>query len=752
MPLITIDDKQIDIPAGASVIQAAQELWIYIPHFCYHKKLSIAASCRMCLVEVEQGGRPAPKPLPACATPVAEGMKVKTRSQNAIDAQKGVMEFLLINHPLDCPICDQGGECQLQDIAVGYGGVESRYHEAKRVVSDHDIGPLIHTDLTRCIHCTRCVRFGQEVAGQMELGMPGRGEHAHIASFLSRSVDSELSGNMIDLCPVGSLTSRPFRYHARGWELSRRLGVSSHDSLGSSLTVQVKDGRVQRVLPTENDAINECWLSDRDRFAYQGLYAEDRLTKPMVKDNGRWIEVDWQTALAQAAGALRVLKETHRGDALGIIASPNATLETLYLARKLADGLGATAESRLQDRTLGGAHWLGMPVAEVNGLDRLLLIGATLRQEQPLLAVRVRAAVKAGAQLSVLHAADDAQNCTVAHAAIAAPSQWLARLTEIEQALNGGVASADAQAIAASLKSGERCAIWLGALAQAHPQANALHAKAAAIAAATGAVLGFLPVAANSVGAAVAGCQTAGEAHTAAARKGFVLVGVETELDAGAALADALHAAECVVALTAYKGTALDYAQVLLPIAPWAEDEGTLINMEGRAQSFNAATRCQGEARPAWKVLRVLGNQFGLSGFDFDTVAAVRAAALPENLSERLDNRAAVSDAIAMTAGEIERLGEVGLYHGDAVTRRAPALQATEAAQRAGACLAHPDLIARLGLTPDKPVKVRQGGAETVLRLMADAALAPGVVRVAVGHDATAVLADRFGSVTLEAM
>ncbi|MBM4190404.1 MAG: NADH-quinone oxidoreductase subunit NuoG, partial [Betaproteobacteria bacterium] len=477
MPLVTIDNKEIEVPAGTSVIEAAQQLGIYIPHFCYHKKLSIAASCRMCLVEVEK----APKPLPACATPVADGMKVNTRSQYAIDAQKGVMEFLLINHPLDCPICDQGGECMLQDIAVGYGGVDSRYAEAKRVVSEKDLGPLVATDMTRCIHCSRCVRFGQEIAGQMELGMPGRGEHVEVMPFLESQVNSELSGNVIDLCPVGALTSKPFRYHARGWELGRRLGVSPHDSLGSNLTVQVKDGRVMRVLPANNEAVNECWLSDRDRFSYQGLYAEDRLTAPMVKDNGRWIEVDWATALAQAAGSLRVLQETHGGDALGFVASPGSTVEELHLLQKLARGLGSQQiESHPLERGAGRAQarWLGMPVAEVSRLDRILLIGSTLRSEQPLLATRVRAAVKAGAELSVLHAANDVQNCKVAHAAIAAPSQWLAVLSEIEQALNGASASAEAQAIAASLKSGLNKAVLLGAVAQTHPQADALHAKA----------------------------------------------------------------------------------------------------------------------------------------------------------------------------------------------------------------------------------------------------------------------------------
>ena len=747
MPLVTIDNKEIEVAAGTSVIEAAQQLGIYIPHFCYHKKLSIAASCRMCLVEVEK----APKPLPACATPVADGMKVKTRSQYAVDAQKGVMEFLLINHPLDCPICDQGGECMLQDVAVGYGGVDSRYAEPKRVVEEKDLGPLVATDMTRCIHCSRCVRFGQEIAGQMELGMPGRGEHVEVMPFLETQVNSELSGNVIDLCPVGALTSKPFRYSARGWELSRRLGVSPHDSLGSNLTVQVKNGRVMRVLPADNAAINECWLSDRDRFAYEGLYAEDRLTVPMVKDGGRWIEVDWPTALAQAAGALRVLKETHSGDVLGFAAASGSTVEELHLLQKLARALGSSQiESHPLERGAGRAQarWLGMPVAEVNRLERILLIGSTLRSEQPLLAARVRAAVKAGAELSVLHAANDAQNCKVAHAAIVTPSQWLALLGEIEQALAGGAVSPEAQAIAASLKSGANKAVLLGAVAQTHPQADALHAKAAAIASACGATVGFLPVGANSVGAALVHAQS-GDTF-AAPRKAYVVLGMEPELDCadGAAAMQALSAAECVVALTAYKGRAMEYATVLLPIAPWAENEGGLVNMEGRLQTFNAATPCQGEARPAWKVLRVLGNQFGLAGFDFDKVAAVRAEALPEGWVSGLNNAApAVGQAVAV-AGGFEWLAETPIYAVDAVTRRAKALQATAAAA-APVIVANAASLARLG--GKTSLRVRQGGLAVELAVQQDDGVADGVLRIAAGHPHTVSLGARMGSLEVEA-
>src|SRR3954471_6928728 len=383
---IEIDGNVIAVPANSTVIEAANRLGIYIPHFCYHKKLSIAANCRMCLVQVEK----APKPLPACATPAMEGMKVSTHSGQAVTAQKGVMEFLLINHPLDCPICDQGGECQLQDLAVGYGASASRYQEEKRVVVNKNLGPLISTDMTRCIHCTRCVRFGQEVAGVMELGMAGRGEHSEILSFVGRTVDSEVSGNMIDLCPVGALTSKPFRYTARNWELSRRKSVSAHDSLGSSLMVQSKQDRVMRVLPIETDAINECWISDRDRFAYEGLNSEERLLCPMVKRAGEWAEVDWPEALEAAAQGLKDVVARHGADQLGMLLAPNLTLEKYHLAAKLGRGLGTGhIDHRVRQGDFRarpqGAPWLGMSITDAAGLESVLLVGSTVRKEQPLL-------------------------------------------------------------------------------------------------------------------------------------------------------------------------------------------------------------------------------------------------------------------------------------------------------------------------------------------------------------------------------
>jgi NADH-quinone oxidoreductase subunit G len=779
MPLVTIDGKEIEVAAGATVMDAAQQLGIYIPHFCYHKKLSIAASCRMCLVEVEKS----PKPLPACATPVSDGMVVSTHSSKAVDAQKGVMELLLINHPLDCPICDQGGECMLQDIAVGYGGGASDYSEPKRVVKEKDLGPLIATDMTRCIHCSRCVRFGQEIAGIMELGMPGRGEHTEVMPFLERHVNSELSGNVIELCPVGALTSKPFRYNARSWELSRRRSVSPHDGLGANLALHVKGGRVLRATPVDNEAINECWLADRDRYSYEGINSPDRLTRPMLKDAGRWIEVDWQTALAQAAGALKVIRDTHGGEAIGVLASPRQSVEELYLLQRIARGLGCeNIDHRLAQADMSadlarqGVPWLGMPIAEVNQLERVLLIGATLRQEQPLLAQRLRQAVKKGAQLNVVHAAGDDLLCATANQLLVKPSAMLHALAQVLRALQDAGANVPgemagkatevtdvARGIAASLLSGERKAVWLGAWAAQHPAYGELQAMAQAIASATGARFGYLVGAANGVGAGLVGCEPGQGGLTAAGmfaqpRKAYVLLGVEPEIEANDAqqARHALGAAELVIALSAFKGQLPDYAHVILPIVPFAETDGGFVNMEGRLQTFRAAVPPQGEARPAWKVLRVLASQLGLDDLAFNHIEDVRAAALPGGeaaFTARLDNGLrAVEPATIATIDGLERLAEVPLYHADALVRRAPALQSTEAGGVPALVGLNATEIQRLGLAEGKPVKVVQGSAETVLRLKRDDALPDGVVRVAACHAMTAGLGPRHAGIRLEKM
>jgi NADH-quinone oxidoreductase subunit G len=777
---IEIDGRALQVPEGSTVMDAARGIGAYIPHFCYHKKLSIAANCRMCLVEVEK----APKPLPACATPVTNGMKVKTHSPLAVTAQKGVMEFLLINHPLDCPICDQGGECQLQDLAVGYGSSASRYQEEKRVVANKELGPLISTDMTRCIHCTRCVRFGQEIAGIMELGVANRGEHSEILAFVDRTVDSELSGNVIDLCPVGALTSKPFRFSARTWELSRRKSVSPHDGLGANLIVQVKHDRVMRVLPLENEEVNECWLSDKDRFSYQALNGEERLTKPMLKHGGQWHEVDWQTALDYAAHALKDIVARHGAQALGALGSPHSTLEELHLVQKLARGLGSgNVDFRLRqsdfalDGKLAGAPWLGMKIAEIGTLDRALVVGSFLRKDHPLIAQRLRQAAKRGLQLSMLHVSAEDLLMPVHARAIAAPAdlpKTLAQIVvaaaelkgvpiapELQAEISAVQIGAEARFIANSLVSGQRAAILLGNLAQQHLQASVLHVLAQELARICGASFGVLGEAANSVGGYLAGAVPfgAGQGFNAAAmvaepRRAYVLLHAEPELDCadGPKAVAALKAADSVIALTAFRNrAALDYADCLLPVAPFTETSGTFVNAEGRAQSFNAVVKPLDETRPAWKVLRVLGNLLGLGGFDYDSSEAVRDEVVGgTGLESRLGNQAAETKvSLGGAPTGLLRVADVPIYFADPIARRAPALQQTRdaAAPRArlGAALAK-----ELGVTDGQRVKLRQGGNEIVLEAVVDATLANGCVRVAAAHPATAGLGPMHGQISVE--
>ncbi|MGE8579274.1 MAG: NADH-quinone oxidoreductase subunit NuoG, partial [Burkholderia contaminans] len=645
---LEIDGKKVEVPEGSMVIQAAHKADKYIPHFCYHKKLSVAANCRMCLVEVEK----MPKAVPACATPVSAGMIVHTQSDKAVKAQQSVMEFLLINHPLDCPICDQGGECQLQDLAVGYGKSSSRYSEEKRVVFHKNVGPLISMEeMSRCIHCTRCVRFGQEIAGVMEFGMLGRGEHSEITTFVGKTVDSEMSGNMIDLCPVGALTSKPFRYSARTWELSRRKSVSPHDSVGANLVVQVKNNRVMRVLPFENEAINECWISDKDRFSYEGLNSEERLTKPMLKQGGQWIETDWQTALEYVAKGLKGIAADHGANALAMLASAHSTAEELFLVKQLANELKTpNVDFRLRQQDFSapvqGAPWLGMPIAELSNVDAAFVVGSFLRRDHPLFASRLRQAAKNGAKLHFLHATGDDALIPTAQRIVAAPSAWLDQLAGIAAAvaqlrgvalpdtLAGVTASPAAQAVAQSLANGERRAVLLGNVAVRHPEFAKLHAVAKWIADNTGATFGFLTEAANTVGAHVVGALpgegglNAREAF-AQPRKGYVLLNVEPEFDTAdpAQALAALNQAEMVVVMSPFKH-GLDYADVLLPVAPFTETAGTYVNAEGTVQSFNGVVRPLGDTRPGWKVLRVLGSLLGLPNFEYETAEEVRLAAL----------------------------------------------------------------------------------------------------------------------------
>jgi NADH-quinone oxidoreductase subunit G len=713
---VMVDGTEVEVPHGSTVMDATNKLGVYVPHFCYHKKLSIAANCRMCLVEVEK----APKPLPACATPVTDGMKVWTHSKTAKDAQNGVMEFLLINHPLDCPICDQGGECQLQDLAVGYGASNSRYTEEKRIVLRKELGPLVAAEeMSRCIQCTRCVRFGQEIGGLMELGLAGRGENAEIVSFVNRAVDSELSGNMIDLCPVGALTSEPFRYKARTWELTRRRSISPHDGLGANLVVQVKQNKVMRVLPLENDAVNECWLSDKDRFSYEGLNAPDRLRRPMVKHDGAWHEVDWEQAFD-------VLIPKLQGE-FGVLASPHSTLEELFLVSKL----DVPADFRLRQSDFSakpaGIPWLGMPIAELASLDRVLVVGSFLRKDHPLIAHRLRQAAKRGTQIHMLHSVDDDWLMPIASRKIVAPSEMVSALSSFAEILKGG----------------KNSAVLLGNFAQQHPQAAAIHAAAQAL----GVRVGVLGEAANSVGGFVAGLPTKGNLKNVLEQKRLVLLNTEPELDCadGAAALKALKDAEFVVSLSSYK-TGLDYADVLLPIAPFTETSGSFVSTEGRVQSFTATVNPLGETRPAWKVLRVLGSLLGKQGFDFDTIEQVRSACLAgRDVASLLSNQISGGEQSAARPQGIQRIADVPIYFADPLVRRSPPLQKTRDA-RPPRALMNSRLLAKLGIAAGQPVLVN-GSVKLMAAL--DDKLPEDCVRIAAAHPLTAALGPMFGAVTL---
>lgn len=768
---IEIDGKKVEVQEGSMVMDAANKLGTYIPHFCYHKKLSIAANCRMCLVEVEK----APKPLPACATPVTSGMIVRTNSDKAVKAQKGVMEFLLINHPLDCPICDQGGECQLQDLAVGYGASASRYQEEKRVVFHKNAGPLISMEeMTRCIHCTRCVRFGQEIAGVMELGMLNRGEHAEITAFVGKTINSELSGNMIDLCPVGALTSKPFRYSARTWELSRRKSVSPHDGLGANLIVQVKNNKVMRVLPLENESINECWLSDKDRFSYEGLNSEDRLTKPMIKQGDEWQETDWQTALEYVAHGLQNIKHEHGADAIAALATPHSTLEELSLLQKLVRGIGSdNIDFRLRqsDFSLDGkvTPWLGMSITEFAQLKQIFVVGSFLRKDHPLLTSRIRQAVKLGAKLDILHATDDDLLIPGANKIVTAPSDWLFILGEIIVAIaqeknipipaefSDLRPSEEAQSIATGLLLNTPKAIFLGNAAAQHPQATQLHAAIEWLSVNTESKFGYLTEAANTVGGYLANAIPSNHEKNAAQffaepRKAYLLLNAEPAIDCAnpQVATAALERAEMVVVMSAFKH-GFDYADVLLPIAPFTETAGSYVNCEGRVQSFNGTVKPLGDTRPGWKVLRVLGNLLDIPEFDYESSEGIRDEVIGKGIvAERLNNKASIQlNSPVKEKIALERISDVPIYFTDAIVRRAPSLQATADAAVPMAYLSAA-LFAKLELHEGERVIVRQGTGSALLIAAIGTGQSEHVVRIAAGHPSTAALGSMFGPVIVE--
>ena len=702
---IELDGKKVEIVEGSMIMHAAEQAGTYIPHFCYHKKLSIAASCRMCLVDVEK----MPKPMPACATPVTQGMIVRTRSDKAIKAQKSVMEFLLINHPLDCPICDQGGECQLQDLAVGYGSSASRYEEEKRVVAPKDVGPLVSMqEMSRCIHCTRCVRFGQEMAGVMELGMSQRGEHAEIETFVGQTIDSELSGNMIDICPVGALTSKPFRYSARTWELSRRKSVSPHDSTGANLIVQVKNHKVMRVVPLENEAVNECWIADRDRFSYEALNSDERLTTPMIKQGGQWQSVDWQTALEFVANGLKQVSAEHGASSIGALVSPHSTLEELCLTGALVRGLGSqNIDHRLRNADFvkaDGVRYLGTSIASLSTLQRVLVVGSNLRKDHPLFAQRIRQAARKGCAVNVVDSVARDWAMPLANTLLASSAVWVQALADVAvavaleqgvQAPAQGTATDVAKAIAKSLLGGERKAILLGNAAAHHARASSLLTLANWLGEQTGATVGFLTEAANTVGAQLAGALP-GEGGLNAAQmlagglKAVLLLNNEPEFDsaAGAAAGVALRQAKLVVTLSPFKAN-MAFSDVLLPVAPFTETSGTFVNGEGRVQGFHAVVRPLGETRPGWKVLRVLANLLEVPGFDFDSSQDVlnKVCGLPPadqtHLGvELLSN--AIKANIDLTPAAREPV-VASIYALDSLVRRAASLQLTADARAAAA-------------------------------------------------------------------
>ena len=770
---LTVDGNKVEVPEGSMVMHAAQKIGLYVPHFCYHKKLSIAANCRMCLVEVEK----APKTLPACATPVTNGMVVHTCSEKAKAAQKSVMEFLLINHPLDCPICDQGGECQLQDLAVGYGGSASRYHEEKRVVFHKDLGPLVSAEeMSRCIHCTRCVRFGQEIAGVMELGMLGRGEHSEITTFVGRTIESELSGNMIDICPVGALTSKPFRYSARTWELARRRSVSPHDSVGANLVVQVKGDRVLRVVPFENEAINECWISDRDRFSYEGLNSEDRLAAPMIKGaDGTWQDASWSDALQAVAQGLSRVRDGFGAGQIGALASEYATTEEYALLGRLMRALGSeNIDFRLRqtdpsfDAALSGAPWLGMPIAEIDNLDRVLVVGSFLRKDHPLIAQRLRQAAKRGTQISLIDGSADNPLLPVTARVTVAPSEMAGALAEVivalaqakEQPVAAEFASVvpgeNAKLIAASLASGANTAVLLGNLAVSSPVAATLAANGNALAALAGGRFGFLTAGGNTVGGYLAGAVPGQGGKTAAAMlaeplKAYVVLHAEPLLDAdnGPQALAALRGAQFAVALTPYRSSAQDWADVMLPVSPFTETSGTYVNAQGTAQSFKGTVAPFGQTRPGWKVLRVLGNVLQLPGFDDETSESVRDTVLAGGFENRLSNVVRAVPGLGKRLAGLERLADVPIYRSDAIVRRSEPLQAAPASRAPGARM-NGQTLAQLGLTAGVKVRVSTAAGAVELETVQDDAVADRAVRIAAAWEQTAALGGAFGEISVE--
>jgi NADH-quinone oxidoreductase subunit G len=776
---IEINAKKLEVKPDAMLIEAADDAGIHIPRFCYHKKLSISANCRMCLVEVEN----APKPMPACATPVNEGMKVWTRSKDALAAQKDNMEFLLINHPLDCPICDQGGECELQDVAVAAGGSSSKFHEVKRVIIDKDIGSLIATAMTRCIQCTRCIRFGEEIAGMREMGATGRGDRMEVGTFVEKSLSSELSGNIIDICPVGALTAKPSRYTARPWDVTQTASIASHDSVGSAINLHTYKNKLIRVVAGENDAVNECWISDRDRFSYQGVYADDRLQTPMIKKNGIWKEIDWTAALDSIAELIHAIDNKQ----IGALVSPRASIEEQYLLQKILRGVGVNnidhrlRQSDFYDQEVAPlAPTLGVSITELEQQNAVLLIGSNIRQEQPMLNHRLRKAALNGAQIMSVNPREYEFNYDIAGQLTGNATQMLEKLAGIALAsgdipialgdLVDGIEPSDAEKqMAENLKQAENALLVTGNLAVSHPQYSALRALALTIANNTGAKYGSLVESANSAGAWLAGAiphrQAAGKKVEQAGKnisemlnnalKMYILLDVEPEFDCEdpQRASSAMHNAECVVAITPYATDTLkSYADILLPASSFAETSGTFVNAEGSWQSFSGAVPSLGDARPAWKILRVLGNVLELDGFDYVSSQQVR-----DELQQKVNAATDSNDVELMQVYQkqkaeagLQRIPEVAMYCTDSLVRRATALH--KSINDESHVRLHASDAEMLGLETGAEISIRQDGISTTAKVIVDSKIPAGCVLIPEGTEISATLGASYGTIRVSAI
>jgi NADH-quinone oxidoreductase subunit G len=784
---IEVDGQAMQAPKGSMIIEATDRAGIEVPRFCYHPKLTIAANCRMCLVDVEK----MPKPVPACATPVMEGMKIYTGSRRAIDAQHGVMEFLLINHPLDCPICDQGGECELQDLAMGYGRSVSRFTERKRVVRDKNVGPLIQTEMTRCIHCTRCVRFLEEIAGTSEMGGSGRGDRLEIGTCVENSIDSELSGNVIDLCPVGALTNKPFRFSARAWELMARPSVAAHDGVGSNLQYHVRNGRVLRCVPRENEAVNESWLADRDRYSHFGLYSDDRVLQPQVKEDGVWKTVSWDEAITIAATRLRTVADRHGAGQLAALMSPSAATEEYFLAQSLLRQLGSdNIDHRLRERDFSDdparpvSPAFNLPLAEIDSCDAVLLIGCNPRQEAPIVGHRVRQAWRGGAMVSAINPLDWPFTFDTRLDAIVAPQQMVQELASLAAAVEKATGkpapdhlrslldrveiATRQQDLAERLQASGKSLCLLGQFAMAHPQAAWLRTLAGYVANATGSACNLLTHGGNSAGAWLAGAVPhrgpggGGSAGGATAERmldtphqAYLLWGIEPDYDCDhpAAAMQGLEQAATVIAVASFATDSLrQVADLILPLAPHAESEGSFVNLDGLPQAFAAAGKAQGEARPGWKILRRLGSALGLSGFEQVSLADVQA-----DLQSAVQGAQQAEPAVSPTMGPAEpdiaaglyRIGELAMYSVDALCRRASPLQETQQA-RSGFVGLNPADAGRLGASEGDLVRVSQGGQHAELEVVVSERVPAGGVWLRSATCATRMLGPAVAPVVVE--